>query len=326
MSRSHAVALAMVALSALGTPRAALAQERTHASENIELRALSWLRLTAESDGSVRLSLPLFRPSLRVRTSNGRVSLSVKPELAPGRERLLDAYVDISASREMQLRVGHFKTPFSGLWLRSTSGLPLPDRGAAVDRFNTGRALGVMVTSTALRRWRFRAGVFAAERGERTFAPLAAARTEFTAYDNRSNARPSRLVVGTGSSLRVAGAHTPATVTAGVDLALTEGPLSLLTEGFVSHDVSQSNALSMGAVVQSSVFVFSRSAEFVARANLVHDPAANTAFREIYEAGLVVHFLTGGARRREPVKLIARYRFDATQRTHDGLVQLQLAL
>lgn len=80
-----------------------------------------------------------------------RVEFEVERDVdAAGRWR--DAFVDVRASRALQVRAGHFKVPFSREQLTGAGDLDFIDRSRAADWLAPGRSLGVAVHGRFLNR------------------------------------------------------------------------------------------------------------------------------------------------------------------------------
>jgi phosphate-selective porin len=80
-----------------------------------------------------------------------RIEFEVERELdADGGWR--DAFVDVRATRHLQVRAGHFKVPFSREQLTGAGRLDFIDRSRATDRLAPGRSAGVALHGRILRR------------------------------------------------------------------------------------------------------------------------------------------------------------------------------
>jgi hypothetical protein len=326
---------AVVALLLGACLRAAVAQAEERPSDGppivVEVHAATWLRLELEEPGALSFTLPLFRPSLTVSAFGGRLLAYVRPELAGGDPRLLDAYVDMEHGPALRVRAGRFKTPFSRLWTTSTTSLELPDRGIVVDEFAAGRALGAMASGRPIPELRYDLGVFGAETATGRIAPMIVARFDLTAYGSvaddqtpsLSEGHPSGLSIALNGYYRAGTDGAAPSVTGGLDAQLAEGPFTALTELFVREDLVAQGALAFGAVAQASVFVIPRWTEIIVRGSWLF--ASCATLEHTYEVGITTHFPVRDVAPGEHVKLTARYRFSAADGAHDAILQAQLA-
>lgn len=330
IARRAACALLALLFDACARGSVAEAQREGEPPIAIEAHAAVWLRLELAAPGSALLSVARFRPSLALTAAEGRLRLYVRPELAGRSPRLLDAYVELAPSAALRVRAGRFKTPFSRLYTTSSIRLPLPDRGIAVDRFDAGRAIGVMASGRA-RALRYDAGVFGAEDASGAVLPMMVGRLDLTAYGAAGDpspslveAHPSGLALGVNGYVRAGSERAAPIATAGIDAQLVEGPLTIVAEGFIEGELAANGALSGGGVAQASVFVVPRSTEVVVRGSVL--AAGDEPLEHTYEAGLTTYVPLGDAPPGEHVKLTARYRFAAPEMRHDVLFQVQLAI
>ncbi len=333
---THGAACATLLLGALLTAGVAEAQSDSEAQRepeppvSIQAHAAAWMRLELVPAGDVALTIPLFRPSLSLSAFEGRLQLYVRPELAGEQPRLLDAYVQLAPSRELRVRAGRFKTPFSRVWMISTTSLELPDRGLAVDRFGADRAIGVMTSARAGDALRYHLGVFGSEGSSGDLRPLLVGRLDVTAYGAVGRPtpwlvreHPSGLGVGVNGYVRGGDAGSAPLVTGGIDAALVEGPLTLIAEGFLQAELD-TGALAGGGLVQASLFLFPRWVELVARGSWVAE--GGEPLEHEYDVGLTAHVPIDGAAPGERVKLSARYRLGAPEMSHEVIVQVQVSI
>jgi phosphate-selective porin len=112
-----------------------------------------------DGEGDVDLDLARRRVGVRARVTS-RVEFEIERELdSTGRWR--DAFVNVRASRALQLRAGHFKVPFSREQLTGAGGLDFIDRSRAADLLGPGRGSGLAVHGRVLHRVvGYEAGVF----------------------------------------------------------------------------------------------------------------------------------------------------------------------
>jgi phosphate-selective porin len=137
-----------------------------------------------DGEGDVDLDLARRRVGVRGRVTS-RVEFEVERELdSTGRWR--DAFVNVRASRALQLRAGHFKLPFSREQLTGAGSLDFIDRSRAADVLGPGRGAGLAVHGRVLRRsLGYEAGVFTGDGTRRGLAstdvhePAVAARVTF---------------------------------------------------------------------------------------------------------------------------------------------------
>lgn len=328
---ARGVACALVILLAACVRAGVAEAQHDHEPISVEVHAAAWLRLELDSNEGASVSVPLFRPSITLRAADRRLRLYVRPELAEQTPRLLDAYVELAPSPALRVRAGRFKTPFSRLFLTSTTSLELPDRGIAVDRFRAGRALGVMASGRHRHRLHYYAGVFGAEDSSGATLPMVVGRLDVTAYGEAGDptpslteAHPSGLAIGVNAYVRAGSESAMPVATAGLDAQLVEGPFSLVVEGFLERELTLGGGISGGGVAQLSMFVVPRWTEVVVRGSWVADAEAKS-FEHTYELGLTAHLPLGDDTPGEHVKLTARYAFSANEMRHDALVQMQLA-
>ena len=133
------------------------------------------VRRTHADDGEDDVDLDLARRRVGVRGRvTSRVEFEVERELdSAGRWR--DAFVNIRASRALQLRAGHFKVPFSREQLTGAGGLDFIDRSRAADLLGPGRSTGLAAHGRILhRRVGYDAGVFTGDGTRRGLAPSGA--------------------------------------------------------------------------------------------------------------------------------------------------------
>jgi phosphate-selective porin len=101
-------------------------------------------------EGDADLDLARRRAGVRG-TVTSHLEFEVERELeSPGRWR--DAFVNVRATRALQLRAGHFKVPFSREQLSGAGGLDFIDRSRAADLLGPGRSAGIAVHGRVLNR------------------------------------------------------------------------------------------------------------------------------------------------------------------------------
>jgi phosphate-selective porin len=127
------------------------------------------LRTTTDVDGESDADLDLARRRIGVKGKvASRVEFEVEREIdSNGQWR--DVFVDVRASRALQVRGGHFKVPFSREQLTGAGDLDFIDRARAVDLLAPGRSAGVAVHGRVAHRvLGYEAGAFVRD-GTRTY-------------------------------------------------------------------------------------------------------------------------------------------------------------
>jgi phosphate-selective porin len=103
----------------------------------------------------------------------------------PAGNYLKDAYAEIEIAKELRVRGGHFKLPFSPEYLRSPAKTDFVERPVPVDALSPSRDLGVMLHGELFERVLYEAGIFAGDGRTRLnrAGPTAAGRLAVEALD-----------------------------------------------------------------------------------------------------------------------------------------------
>jgi len=125
---------------------------------------------TTDADGESDADLDLARRRVGVKGKiASRIEFEVEREI-DSTSHWRDVFVDVRASRALQVRGGHFKVPFSREQLTGAGDLDFIDRSRAVDLLAPGRSVGVAVHGRVARRMLgYEAGAFVRD-GTRTYA------------------------------------------------------------------------------------------------------------------------------------------------------------
>jgi phosphate-selective porin len=154
---SMAVAMAMAALPA--------ASQTLQFGEAVRITPTARLHADVRqtgADGSEDVDLDLARRRVGVAGRiTSRIEFEVERDIdAAGGWR--DAFVDVRATRGLQVRAGHFKVPFSREQLTGAGSLDFIDRSRVADQLAPGRSAGVALHGRVLRRIvGYEAGAFA---------------------------------------------------------------------------------------------------------------------------------------------------------------------
>jgi phosphate-selective porin len=164
---------------------------------------------TTDADGESEADLDLARRRVGVKGKiASRVEFEVEREL-DSNSQWRDVFVDVRASRALQVRGGHFKVPFSREQLTGAGDLDFIDRSRAVDLLAPGRSAGVAVHGRVARRiLGYEAGAFVRD-GTRTYAawpagnePTVAGRVTIRPYGSgRRTGRWSDLELGMAAAV-----------------------------------------------------------------------------------------------------------------------------
>jgi phosphate-selective porin len=103
----------------------------------------------------------------------------------PDQEYVKDAYAELKIAKELRIRGGNFKPPFSPEFLRSPAKIDFVERAIPVDALSPSRDLGVMLHGKLFDRVLYESGIFAGDgrtRSERA-GPTAAARLTVEALE-----------------------------------------------------------------------------------------------------------------------------------------------
>jgi phosphate-selective porin len=163
---------------------------------------------TTEAGGDSDADLDLARRRVGLKgTVTSRVEFELERELdADGRWR--DVFVDVRASRALQVRAGHFKVPFSREQLTGAGDLDFIDRSRAADLLAPGRSAGVELHGRVAHRvLGYQAGAFVRDgtRSDPSWAeghePTLAARLTVRPFGSRRTGRISDLEIGVASTV-----------------------------------------------------------------------------------------------------------------------------
>ncbi|MEM7159760.1 MAG: hypothetical protein AAF799_43365 [Myxococcota bacterium] len=286
--------------------------------------------------------LRLARPIVGLELLRGRVTARVMPELA-GEPRLLDATATVRVHDALAIQLGQFRPWLSRGFRTGLNVLPLPGRGAVVDRFRVDRDVGITVFGRpADGRLEYYAGVMngggagslRVDGGPLYTARIVVAPLGAVAYTQEPYVRgPTDLRWAVGASaytverrseldsMGSTGGTRNRQTGASFDLTVSGGPLAANAEGFIRTLEVGARPLEWGAYGQLCAMVIERRLSLAVRSGAF---SANGGPNIPLEAGLSVFLARGHAK----LQLAHATDIDvhrAGVSSHRTLVQLQLA-
>lgn len=146
----------------------------------------------ASTDAFIRRT----RLKLQTRALEGRVGSMIHVEVTPAKTELIDLFIDVRPARQLKIRVGQFKTPFTQYFQYSLTQLAV-DWPITSKWYGGERQLGAMTSGELPFGFGYASGVFAGDNRRAAFskelAKLYGESTPNPSASRRSPRRPSSM-------------------------------------------------------------------------------------------------------------------------------------
>lgn len=277
------------------------------------------------------------RPMLVFTALKGRLRAMFQAEFA-GTARVLDARLDVKATRHLSFGGGLVVVPFSRAWLVPLPVMQVPERSLANDRFTPSRRVGAYLTaapaSGVVRVW---AGAFDPVTTDPfaapAHAPLGMVRLQVNPLGETApheapsvaGPAPAKVQVGVGALAQPVVEATepdPVQLTTTLDAGVQVAGFSLHGEAFAEWRSDAAWAVGGGA--QVGQFVVPRHLSFAARVTAIDEDPTDPVGVQVWPEAVLGGYVHG-----THVALMARYRAgvqDGALVEHVGTLQTQLQL
>jgi hypothetical protein len=200
-----AVLRAAIAILLAGVAVPAAGQEQPHVRVGriFEADFTATAQIDWRGNASERRAVRLRRARMGVEgTLLRRIDYQIEGDVEDPADRWRDVYLNVTATRRLEVRAGHFKMPFSAGRLTPVMQQDFVYRPLAAAHLAPGRAVGVMAHGTIRRGLKYQAGMFdrdgAATAGRLTVTPrsgvtLGASFTAGTVAEGLRNATAERF-------------------------------------------------------------------------------------------------------------------------------------